>query len=345
LDQPGGVPGGRPGGRPGGGQRRLRLGVFGDVVLDIVVLHREDAAPDSDSRAAITPTAGGSAANVAVWAARSGLEVAFFGQAGDDRVGRQLRADLAAEGVAVDRPAGNLLLAASAPTGIIIVNVHGSSRTMVTDRGANLSPPPDLIRDEALAACAWLHLTGYSFFEPGPREAAQRAVAACRRLGVPFSADPSSYRLLREYGPERFLADVDGAAVLFPNRDEARELTGRDDPAVGAAELARRFPVVAIKLGPDGCLVAAPGALRAVPAVRPDGLAIDPTGAGDAFAAGFLAGLLGVGLSGAGEAQAAAPAADPQAGDPQAADPQAAAQAAVRLAGRAVQVIGGRGRG
>jgi sugar/nucleoside kinase (ribokinase family) len=164
-------------------------------------------------------------------------------------------------------------------------------------------------------------------------------VAACRRLGLPFSADPSSYRLLREYGPERFLADVDGAAVLFPNRDEARELTGRADPAEGAAELARRFPVVAVKLGPDGCLVAARGALRAVPAGRPDGLAIDPTGAGDAFAAGFLAGLLGVGLSGAGEA------ADTQAAASGAADPQAAAQAAVRLAARAVRVIGGRGRG
>ena len=336
MDRPGGVPGGVPAGLPGGAQRRPRLGVFGDVVLDIVVLHREDAAPDSDSRAAITPTAGGSAANVAVWAARSGLEVAFFGQAGDDLVGRQLRADLAAEGVAVDRPAGNLHLAASAPTGIIIVNVHGSSRTMVTDRGANLSPPPDLIRDEALAACAWLHLTGYSFFEPGPREVAQRAVKACRRLGVPFSADPSSYRLLREYGAERFLADVDGAAVLFPNRAEARELTGRDDPAEGAAELARRFPVVAVKLGPDGCLVAARGALRAVPAVRPDGRAIDPTGAGDAFAAGFLAGLLGVGLPGAGDTRAAASGAG---------DTQAAAQSAVRLAARAVQVIGGRGRG
>ena len=70
---------------------------------------------------------------------------------------------------------------------------------------------------------------------------------------------------------------------------------------------------------------AARGALRAVPAVRPDGLAIDPTGAGDAFAAGFLAGLLGVGLSGA--------------------DPQVAAQSAVRLAAQAVRVIGGRGRG
>lgn len=265
-----------------------------------MVLHHEALARDSDSRARIIPSAGGSAANLAVWAARAGVEVAFFGQAGDDPVGRQLKADLAAAGVAVDPPLGNFQFSSEAPTGIIIVNVEGNARTMVTDRGANLTVPADLVAEEALVHSGWLHLTGYSFFEPAPRAAALAALAACRRRGLPFSIDPSSYRLIRDYGSDRFLEEVYGATVVFPNLDEARELVG-EPVAHGSAQalarsLARRFPVVALKTGAEGCVVAAGDRVETVPPARPPA-SIDPTGAGDAFAAGFLKVLLATGQS------------------------------------------------
>lgn len=278
---------------------RPSLAVFGDIVLDIIVFHGEDLAWGSDSRARIRMSPGGSAANVAAWAARLGADVGFFGQAGDDLAGRQLKVDLAAEGVAVDPPGGNLLLQAGEATGIVVVNVQGGERTMVTDRGANLTVPPDVVGEEALARRQWLHLTGYSFFESGPREAALRAVTLCRRAGRPFSVDPSSYRLLAEYGPERFLEEIEGAAALFPNREEAATLTGLDDPRQAAAALAARLyggadrgrvgvpPVVVVKLGPEGCVVAVGERVEPVRVAGRRPLA-DPTGAGDAFAAGFL---------------------------------------------------------
>ncbi len=327
---------------------RPRLAVFGDIALDIIVIRLEAVARDSDARARITPSAGGSAANFATWAARSGAAVAFFGQAGDDLVGRQLRGDLAREGVAVDPPNGNLRLDPSTPTGIIIVDVEaggagrrvategGVARTMITDRGANLTVPPDLVTPEALERCDWLHLTGYSFFEPGPRAAALAALGECRRQGRPYSVDPSSFRLLGDYGPARFLDEVSGAAALFPNRDEAAILTGHDSPARAAAELARRFPVVAVKLGREGSLVAVGGRLEAVPAIRPSRPVMDPTGAGDAFAAGFLCRYATASRSTeAGGLHSRSRSALPVAA--------LAARAGAELAALAIQTIGGRG--
>ena len=64
--------------------------------------------------------------------------------------------------------------------------------------------------------------------------------------GQPFSVDPSSFRLLGDYGATRFLDEVAGAAALFPNR-EGTTLTGHEDPDRAAVALARRFPVVAFK--------------------------------------------------------------------------------------------------
>lgn len=263
-----------------------------------------------------------------MWAARAGAEVAFFGQAGDDPVGRQLKADLAAAGVLVDPPAGDLRLDRDAPSGIIIVNVEGGARTMVTDRGANLTVEPDIIAPVALAHSHWLHLTGYSFFEPAPRAAALAGIAGCRLLGLPYSVDPSSYRLIRDYGPQRLLDDISGAAVLFPNLDEAVELAGRAAPPPDLAlTLAGGFPVVALKTGAGGCVVAAGQRVEVVPAVEARA-AVDPTGAGDAFAAGFLRSLVGTGRGGQWPFT----------------DLVRAAAAGVELAAQAVTMVGGRGR-
>ncbi len=306
----------------------VRLAVYGDINLDVLVLYHEAAAPGSDSRATVRLRGGGSAANVAVWAAREGADVAFFGQVGDDAAGRWLREELAAEGVAVDPPQGNLAVSPGSATGLVVVSVRAGERTMATDRGANLTPVTDLVPREALVSREWVHLTGYSFFEPGPREVALRALEVCRELGLPFSVDPSSVRPLRDYGAECFLEDVAGTEVVFPNLDEARELTGLDDPEEVARALARRFPVVALTLGAQGCLVAAAGRVGAVPAASPPGPAVDPTGAGDAFAAGFLTRY----------------AAGRRRTDGRRFDlALEAAAAAVRVAARAVTVVGGRG--
>ena len=95
---------------------------------------------------------------------------------------------------------------------------------------------------------------------------------------------------MREVGPKQFLEWSKGAAILFPNEDEAAALTGTDDPTAQCARLAALYPLVVVKRGAAGCL-AAEGARRwrvAAPKVE----AVDCTGAGDAFVAAFLASRL-----------------------------------------------------
>ena len=109
-----------------------------------------------------------------------------------------------------------------------------------------------------------------------------------RRAGdKPISVDPASAEFLREVGADKFLAWTRGAAILFPNEEEAAILAGSDDPETQCARLAALYPLVVIKRGAAGA-EAAEGARRwRVNAPKIE--AIDTTGAGDAFVAAFLA--------------------------------------------------------
>ena len=109
-----------------------------------------------------------------------------------------------------------------------------------------------------------------------------------RRAGdKPISIDPASAEFLREVGADKFLAWTRGAAILFPNEEEAAILAGSVDPETQCARLAARYPLVVIKRGAAGCEAAAGEKRWRVNAPKTE--AIDTTGAGDAFVAAFLA--------------------------------------------------------
>ena len=278
-----------------------RVLVCGDVINDILV---ETAAPlvdGQDNPAAITVRPGGSAANQAAWMASLGLDVVFAGRAGagDAAFHRQ---ELARSGVHARLAADE-----SVPTGSIVVLVGpDGERTMITDRGANLRLRPADASATLLDGAALLHLTGYSFFQPATREVALGLIAGARRRGVPFTIDPGSAAFLRQLAPGAFLTWTKGAAVCFPNLDEAAVLGGGADPASLAALLTRYYHAVVIKLGADGALVVAEGSQPARVAARP-AVVRDTTGAGDAFCAGFLAAwLAGSDMTAAGRAGAEA---------------------------------------
>ncbi|MFV0136635.1 carbohydrate kinase family protein [Streptomyces sp. HMX87] len=272
--------------------------VVGDVVTDVVARHRGPLAAGTDTAASIRRLPGGAGANVACWAAHRGCrEVRLLGRVGTDAADWHERA-LAACGV---RPL--LVVDEQAPTGTVICLVDGGAaaeRTFLTDSGASLRLAPDDWSDALLDGVARLHLSGYLLFSGPSRALVEAALTAARARGVPVSLDPASAGFLRELGAGRFLGLTGGVDVLLPSRDEACLLTGLPDAAAAAAELSRRVPLVVVKLGPGGALVASSGAVTArVPAVpaRPR----DTTGAGDAFTGGFLAAL----LAGAGPEEAA----------------------------------------
>jgi len=296
--------------------RAPRVLVCGDVINDILAQTRGSLVRGDDNPAAIRTRPGGSAANQAAWMASLGLDVVFAGRAGaaDAEFHRQ---ELARFGV---EP--HLAVDESAATGSIVVLVGpDGERTMITDRGANLRLRPADVPTGLFDGVALLHLTGYSFFAPAPREVALRLIAEARRRGVPFTIDPGSAAFLGQLAPGEFLNWTKGAAVCFPNIDEAAVLTGAADgpadPAAMAVLLTDHYDAAVVKLGADGALVAPEGTQPIRVAARP-AVVRDTTGAGDAFCAGFLA----VWLAGG--------------------QPAAAAVAGVTAAARAVCALGGR---
>ncbi|WP_328975811.1 sugar kinase [Streptomyces canus] len=263
--------------------------VVGDVITDVVARHRGPLAAGTDTAAAIRTVPGGAGANVACWAARGGgAEVRLLGRVGADAAAWHER-ELAECGV---RP--RLVVDPEAPTGTVICLVdtgEGAERTLITDSGASLRLEPDDWSDALLDGVAWLHLSGYLLFSEPSRALVAVARESARARGVPVSLDPASAGFLRELGVDRCLSLVEGVDVLLPSRDEACLLTGLPDAADAAAKLSRHVPLVVVKQGAMGAVIARSGSVYAhVPAVA--ATARDTTGAGDAFTGGFLAALL-----------------------------------------------------
>jgi ribokinase len=260
-----------------------RIVVLGDVMTDVVVRLSAPLAPGSDAPAVIRFHGGGSAANTAAWLAEAGAEPLLVGRVGDDERGRTARDELSAAGVSA------LLVAdPELPTGTCVVLVEpDGERTMAPDAGANDGLSDADLPDDALAGARHLHVAGYALLRTGSRPAARAAVSRARERDMTVSVDPSSAALL---SPE-FLDHTAGAGLLLPNADEARMLSGEDDPERAARVLAARFGDVVVTLGARGALWT-----DGRDSVRADAVpveaVVDSTGAGDAFAAGLLAARL-----------------------------------------------------
>ncbi|MDO0915785.1 sugar kinase [Streptomyces sp. DT2A-34] len=272
--------------------------VVGDVVTDVIARHRGPLASGTDTAAAIRTVPGGAGANVACWAAYWGSsQVRLLGRVGTDAAAWHER-ELSASGVLP-----RLVVDPQVPTGTVICLVDtgaAAERTFLTDSGACLRLGPDDWADTLLDGVARLHLSGYLLFSEPSRALVAVALASARARGVPVSLDPASAGFLVELGVDRFLALVEGVDVLLPSRDEACLLTGLPDAADAAAKLSRQVPLVVVKQGADGALVARSGAVRAQVPAAP-ATPRDTTGAGDAFTGAFLAAL----LAGAGPEDAA----------------------------------------
>jgi sugar/nucleoside kinase (ribokinase family) len=106
-----------------------------------------------------------------------------------------------------------------------------------------------------------------------------------------ISVDPSSAAPLERFGPDRFLREAAHPDVLLPNGEEAAVLSGEGDPATAARALIANAREVVVTLGAAGALWSDGRVVLHAAAAGTGGVA-DTTGAGDAFAAGFLAAWL-----------------------------------------------------
>ena len=255
------------------------LVVVGDLVEDVVVWTNARPRRGTDTAARIERRRGGSAANVAAFAAAAGAPVRFVGCVGDDAIGRALAAELATGGV-------DVRVHHRGRTGTVVVLVEpGGERTMLPDRAACTAL--DDVPDAWVADATWLHVPAYSLMGEPLAATVGSMVARARGRGARLSVDASSVGALAAYGVDAFRGWLASQRpdVLLANADEAELLDLRGGAARTAA-------LTVVKRGPDPVLVwtgdvSEPVAVpvASVAHVR------DTTGAGDAFAAGLLAAL------------------------------------------------------
>ena len=258
--------------------------VVGDVIDDIIVRPQGAIRTDTDTPALIERHPGGSSANTAAWLGHIGADVHFFGRVGDADNARHAR-ELERFGVKA-----HLQSDTERSTGTIVIIVEGEKRTMLTDRGANVIFDLDTVPQDLIAVAEYLHFTGHTIIDEPKRESVVRLISRAAAHGVNVSIDPASAGFISDFGVVEFLRLCDGAHILRPNEAEVRILSGLDDVKAATVKLTELFPLVVTTCGRDGVIVGQRGeALVHVPVEPVD--VVDPTGAGDSFNAGLLAGL------------------------------------------------------
>ncbi len=261
-----------------------RIVVVGDLMTDTVARATLPLARGSDTPATVTMHGGGSGANIAAWLAVEGSEVAFVGRRGADIAGRNR--DMELMGYGVD---ARLVMDPERPTGTCVVMVtHKGDHTLLSDPGANAALSRDDLPEDLFTPGAHLHLSGYTLINASSRPAALAALSLAHDADMSVSVDGASAAPLERMGAEPFLEFTNGAHLLVVNEAQAHVLTGREEPAQAARVLTAWYPEVVVKLGPDGALYANG---RPEPAHAPAPAldrAVDGTGGGDAFCAGFL---------------------------------------------------------
>jgi sugar/nucleoside kinase (ribokinase family) len=265
------------------GAQTLRVVVVGDVMVDVLAMMSGPLARGSDTPARVSTGGGGSAANVAAWLAAQGVHTTYVGRVGDDTLGREAVAALGRYDVDV-----RVGTSPDRPTGTCLVLVEpGGERSMLPDTGANATLSPGDLPEEVFRPGSHLHLSGYTLLHEESRPAGVAAVQLAREVGMTVSVDPSSAALLEAAGPDRFAAWTGVADLLLANADEARALSAVADPRDAAAALCSSYKEVVVKLGADGALWHG-GFIGATAPAERGVQVVDTTGAGDAFAAGFL---------------------------------------------------------
>jgi sugar/nucleoside kinase (ribokinase family) len=260
---------------------RLALCTLGDLLLDVIVRLQSPLEGGTDTTATTRTGAGGQAANVAAWAATLGADARFVGKRGDDPAGALVAGELTAHGVTVLGPP---------PAGRngIVVSIVGSDgeRAMATDRGVS----PTLSAADLEAAwfdgASHLHLSGYSVMSTPMDGAAARAADLVRGAGGRVSVDLASVSVIRSFGAERLRERLSELSpeVVFANEEERATVGDADGGATWV-----------IKRGASGCAIEQDGERLELPAAAAE--VVDTTGAGDAFAAGFLVGGVDLALT------------------------------------------------
>jgi sugar/nucleoside kinase (ribokinase family) len=211
-----------------------------------------------------------------MFAALTGTESRFIGQVGNDALGQQLCSSLQQAGV-------DVCVIAEGRTGSIVVLVQtNGERTFLTDRG--VASHLSLVDANLMANVGILHVPSYSLVTEPLASTSLLYIKAAQSLGAVISLDASSTSVLEHFGVARYKSLIQSIQpqVFLCNEDEAGLL------GVGATEGMPGAALTVIKRGAHSTLAISQNNERSEVAVAPVANIVDTTGAGDAFAAGFL---------------------------------------------------------
>lgn len=250
---------------------------IGDLVEDVVVWLSSEVATGTDTAAPIRRRRGGSAANVAVGAASAGMDVRFIGRVGSDAIGAALIEELRSCGV-------DPRVQQEGRTGTIVVLVDTEGeRSMLPDRAA--STELSGVGADDLAGVDWLHVPAYSLVVEPLATTSRLAIEKVQQTGAVVSIDASSVAIIKDLGTGPFSAMLEGLCpdVVLCNAEEGSVLGV--SPMMGLPGVG----LTVVKAGKEPGVAFSGGELVAsVAPMNLDGVR-DTTGAGDAFAAGFIA--------------------------------------------------------
>ena len=263
-----------------------RFDVVGFGALNVDKLFRVNRLAKAEEETFIedyAETCGGSAANTAVGLARLGCKVGFIGKVGCDIEGDLLIQDFCKEGVNTD----GVVRAGQGKSGVVLgfVDKKGA-RALYIDSGVNDILTFDEVNVEYASQAQFLHLTsfvGEKSFQT------QKKLLGIIPSSVKVSFDPGALYARKGYSALEPI--LKRSYVLMPNAIELELLTGETDYCKGADfMIGRGVKIVAVKLGGDGCYVTDGRERHLIDPFKVK--VVDTTGAGDAFCAGFLYGLV-----------------------------------------------------
>jgi sugar/nucleoside kinase (ribokinase family) len=286
--------------------RRLDVLAIGNAIVDVIAdaddafltdqglakgsMRLVDAEESASLYEAMGPgreLSGGSAGNTAAGVAALGLKAGFVGQVANDQLGAIYRHDIRSQGVEFDTPARDDV---GATASSLILVTPDAQRTMNTFLGAAQLLDNSAISAELIASAKILYLEGYLWDADVPRAAMEQAIDLAREAGTLVAFTLSDAFLIERHRAD-FLRLIDGKLdILFANETEILQLAGTGDVDTAIAEFAGRVPTLVVTRSEQGAIAVRGDERAEVPAEAIEKL-VDTTGAGDLFAAGFLAGV------------------------------------------------------
>ena len=224
---------------------------------------------------------GGSAANTMSGLAKLGIEAGFLSKIGKDEVGQFFEKQMN------DSHVQPLMLKSDTPSGRVqaLVTVDGE-RTFATCLGAAAEMCADDIKPELLDGWDIFYVEGYLVANP---TMLRKAIETAKAQGMTIAIDLASYNVVEE--SREFLLELvnNYVDIVFANEQEAKALTGLE-PEAALHYIAERCDIAVVKIGAKGAYIQRGNETATIPPMNAD--VVDTTGAGDMWAAGFLAGLV-----------------------------------------------------